>query len=95
MQTLQSNFDKLAQALNVSQENLAMRDAELAALLAENKNLSAQVVDFEMLLNKSQVSMFTLSHFRKFINLVKRVIDTGNYENDTFKIVYIAIITVS
>lgn len=72
-----------------------MRDAELAALLAENKNLSAQVVDFEMLLNKSQVSMFTLSHFPKFVNLVERVIDKGNYKHDTFKTVYIAIIPVS
>lgn len=55
MQTLQSNFEKLAQALNVTQESLVTKDAELAALLAEKQNLTAQNVEYEILLNKSQV----------------------------------------
>jgi len=55
MQTLQANFDKLAQALNVTQESVTMKDVQLASLLAENHNLTAEVIDYEILLNKSQV----------------------------------------
>jgi len=55
MQTLQANFDKLAQALNITQESVTMKDVQLASLLAENHNLTAEVIDYEILLNKSQV----------------------------------------
>ncbi|KAH3816563.1 hypothetical protein DPMN_118081 [Dreissena polymorpha] len=61
MGTLQSNFDKLARALNVTQEQLGMKESLLTIMMLEKQNLSASLTYHQMLLNTSQVRVIYFS----------------------------------
>lgn len=52
---LQTDISTLAQALNVSKDQLSHKDGQIGDLLSHNSNLTAQLANTNMLLNKSQV----------------------------------------
>ncbi|KAL4225846.1 MAM domain [Mactra antiquata] len=54
---LQNNFNNLAQELNVTQEQLGMKESELAALLTDKNNIQALLTSNELLLNKSKAEL--------------------------------------
>ena len=55
MSQLQIDMSTLAQALNVSKDQLTNKDGQIVDLTSQNNNLTALLANKEMLLNKSQV----------------------------------------
>ncbi|XP_053377463.1 MAM and LDL-receptor class A domain-containing protein 2-like [Mercenaria mercenaria] len=87
MNTLQQNFNSLAGQLNVTQQKLGMKESEVAALLADNHNISAQLANHQLLMNKSQVELAnTVASLNKELERVRKELRNTNDQLTTCKI---------
>lgn len=86
MTTLQQNFDGLAMQINVTQKSLGMKESELALLLADKNNISAQLANHQLLLSKSQVELAnTVASMNQELERVRKELRNTNDELTTCK----------